>query len=69
MTQETKQQHSVVTDDMVRAGSDALSEYWNLLATPGADLSVIPALVIKVYEAMDAMRISPKSLPKLHQNR
>jgi hypothetical protein len=49
-----------ITPEMVTAGSDAVSEFWTSITDPQSDLSIVPLLVIAIYKAMEAERVSPR---------
>ena len=47
-----------ISDEMVEAGSNALSSFWTELYDPSTDLSISPRLVTAIYEEMERCRIS-----------
>ncbi len=53
-----------ITEEMVTAGSDAISSYWTQITDPKSDLSIVPQLVADIYEAMEAERIKRNANPK-----
>jgi hypothetical protein len=60
---------SSATDEMIVAGSDVVSDFWVQLTGPASDMSVIPAIVETVYDAMERTRVSPKPRQSPHRSR